>query len=47
MPKTRKKPIVEPFELTESEMIDVKDFGEAVFFRPDEWGSDWGHADEP
>lgn len=46
LPKTRKKPILEPFELTESEMIDAKDFGEADFFRPDEWGSDWGHVDE-
>lgn len=46
LPKTRKKPIVEPFELTESEMIDARDFGEADFFRPDEWGPNWGHVDE-
>ncbi len=37
VPKTRKKPLVRPFELKESEMIDVGDFGEADFFRPDEW----------
>lgn len=44
--KTRKKLGLEPFELKESEMIDMGDFGEAEFFRPDEWGKEWGHADE-
>ena len=43
LPKTRKKPIPEPSELT---MIDVGDFREAEFFRPEEWGSDWDCADE-
>lgn len=43
LPKTRKKPVPDPSELT---MIDVGDFGEAEFFRPDEWGSGWDHADE-
>ncbi|KAL9063980.1 MAG: hypothetical protein Q9161_009158 [Pseudevernia consocians] len=46
LPKTRKKPGIEPFELKESEMIDMGDFGEAEFFRPDEWEKEWGHADE-
>ena len=46
LPKTRKKPVLEPFELKESEMIDVGDFDEAEFFRPDEWGSDESHAGE-
>lgn len=46
LPKTRKKPMVIPFESKESEMMDVGDFGEAEFFRPDEWGKDWGPVDE-
>ncbi|KAF6217555.1 hypothetical protein HO133_006657 [Letharia lupina] len=46
LPKTRKKPVLESFELKESEMIDVGGFGEAEFFRPDEWENDWGHAKE-
>ena len=41
MPKARKKPVLESPGLIESEMIDVGDFGEAGFFRPDEWGEDW------
>lgn len=44
MPKTRKKPVLESPDLIESEMIDVGDFGEAGFFRADEWGEDWGHG---
>lgn len=46
LPKTRKKAVLEALELKESEMIDVEDFGEADFFRPDEFGKDWGHADK-
>ena len=46
VPKTRRKPAFEPYELKEHEMIDVGDFGDADFFRPDEWEKDWGHADE-
>ena len=45
LPKTRKKAVLEPLGSEESEMIGIEDFGEAEFFRPDEWG-DWGHADE-
>lgn len=45
-PKTRKKPVLEVPELKESEMVDAGDFGEADFFRPDEWGRDWGHEDD-
>lgn len=46
LPKTRKKPVLEPLELRESEMIDVVDFEEADFLRPGEWGKGWNHADE-
>lgn len=46
LPKTRKKPVIIPVELKESEMIDVGDFGDAQFFRPDEWEKDWAHVDE-
>lgn len=46
LPKTRKKPVIIPFELKESEMIDVGGFGEAKFFRLDEWEKDWAHVDE-
>lgn len=46
LPNPRKKPLLGPLEKGESEMVDVGDFGEAGFFRPDEWGKDWGHADE-
>lgn len=46
LPKTRKKPVLEPFELEESEMIDAGEFEEVEFFRPGEWGKDYDHADE-
>ena len=46
LPNTRKNSGLEPFEWKESEMIDMGNFREAEFFRPDEWGKDWGHADE-
>ena len=47
LPKTRRKGLLEGClgagggGLGESEMIDVGDFGDAPFFRPEEWGSDW------
>jgi len=44
LPKTRRNLRQTP-ETEESEMLDVGDFGEAEFFRPDEWGRDWMHFD--
>ncbi|KAM0798889.1 hypothetical protein BDR22DRAFT_891007 [Usnea florida] len=46
VPRTRRKHTLERYELKKHEMIDVGDFGDADFFRPDEWGKDWGHEDE-
>ena len=40
VPKSRRKTVYNE-GLGESEMIDVGDFGEAEFFRPDEWGGDY------
>ena len=44
LPRSRRKVSVaidEGVGLRESEMIDVGDFGEAPFFRPEEWGENW------
>ena len=51
MPKTRRKSCVGfPEEggggLREREMVDVGDFEEAPFFRPEEWGANWLGLDE-
>lgn len=40
VPKSRRKPVCNDGS-RESEMIDAGDFGEADFFRPDEWGGDY------
>lgn len=45
MTTTRKKPVLELWELKESEMVDVGDFGEAEFF-PNKLEMGSGHADE-
>ena len=43
LPRSRRKMSQrEQVGLKESEMIDVGDFGEAGFFRPDAWGDDLG-----
>jgi len=45
LPKTKKK-LPQTSEIEEREMLDVGDFGEADFFRPDEWGHDWMQFNE-
>lgn len=45
LPKTRRKTFGDDGGRDggrESAMIDVEDFGEAPFFRPEEWGAGWG-----
>ena len=41
VPRSRRK-MIQTGEIKESEMIDIGDFGEAEFFRPDAWGGGWG-----
>ncbi|KAL2038561.1 hypothetical protein N7G274_008609 [Stereocaulon virgatum] len=42
VPRSRRKMLqTGEGEIKESEMIDVGDFGEAEFFRPDAWGGGW------
>lgn len=45
LPKTRKR-VPQNSDMMESEMLDVGDFGEADFFRPDEWGQNWMQFNE-
>lgn len=45
LPKTRKR-LPQTIYSRESEMLDVGDFGEAQFFKPDEWGQDWMQSNE-
>lgn len=48
LPRTRKKGLGESGGgdgLRESEMIDAGDFGNAPFFRPEEWLSGWGEVE--